>query len=205
MKNRRLYLFLSVFAAALFLLTTATVSFAQANGGFSGTVTDPQSATVSGVTVTIRNTATNQTRTTQTTEDGRYAFQVLSVGTYEATFEQAGFQKLVFPDIQVEAAVTRTIDVGLTVGEATATVNVTDTAPLITPETSTTTRQITGEEITRVPTSTRSFTQLTTAAAGVSAELSPVATNSNGNISPSVNGTRTTATSLYFNGDKPLF
>ena len=94
----------------------------------------------------------------------------------------------------------RTIDVSLTVGEATAVVNVTDTAPLLTPETVTTARQITGEEITRVPTSTRSFTQLTTAAAGVSADIAPVAVNSNGNVSPSVNGTRTTATSLYFNG-----
>lgn len=34
----------------------------------------------------------------------------------------------------------------------------------------------------------------------MSADLSPVATNGNGNQSPSVNGTRTTATSLYFNG-----
>ncbi|MGH9901290.1 MAG: hypothetical protein ACRD68_05555, partial [Pyrinomonadaceae bacterium] len=34
----------------------------------------------------------------------------------------------------------------------------------------------------------------------VSADLPPVATNSNGNLSPSVNGTRTTSTSLFFNG-----
>ena len=36
--------------------------------------------------------------------------------------------------------------------------------------------------------------------AGVSAELSPVGVNGNGNQSPSVNGTRTTSTSLFFNG-----
>ena len=36
--------------------------------------------------------------------------------------------------------------------------------------------------------------------AGVSCELSPVGVNGNGNISPSVNGTRTTSTSLFFNG-----
>lgn len=169
-------------------------------GTFSGTVSDPQGAVVAGATVTIRNTGTNQTRTTTTSADGRFVFNALPVGTYEATFEQAGFGKSVFPDVQIEAAVPRTIDVALTVGEATAIVNVNDTAPLLTPETVTTSRQITGEEITRVPTSTRSFTQLTTSAAGVSADIAPVAVNSNGNVSPSVNGTRTTATSLYFNG-----
>jgi hypothetical protein len=41
---------------------------------------------------------------------------------------------------------------------------------------------------------------LLSAEARVNSELSPVLTNSNGNISPSVNGTRTTSTSLLFNG-----
>ncbi|MGH9908302.1 MAG: hypothetical protein ACRD8U_22285, partial [Pyrinomonadaceae bacterium] len=48
--------------------------------------------------------------------------------------------------------------------------------------------------------STRSFTQLLSTEAGVNTELSPVLTNGNGNQSPSVNGTRTTSTSLFFNG-----
>ena len=51
-----------------------------------------------------------------------------------------------------------------------------------------------------VPTSTRSFTHLLSAEAGVSADLPPVLINGTGNISPSVNGTRTTSTSLFFNG-----
>jgi hypothetical protein len=203
--SMRAPLFKSVFQSILFACLVAFVgstALAQAGptGTFSGTVTDPQNAVVPSVNVTIRNVATNQTRTQTTTEDGRYVFTTLPVGIYEATFEKEGFGKLVYPDIEIEAAVPRTIDVALTVGEASAVVNVTSEAPLIQPESVTTSRQITGEEITQVPTSTRSFTQLTTAAAGVSADLAPVAVNGNGNISPSVNGTRTTATSLYFNG-----
>ena len=50
-----------------------------------------------------------------------------------------------------------------------------------------------------MPTSTRSFTHLLSAEAGVSADL-PAFINGTGNISPSVNGTRTTSTSLFFNG-----
>lgn len=191
----------SLLLVSIFFINSAT-TWAQAGptGTFSGTVTDPQGASVAGATVIIKNTGTNQSRTTTTSEDGRFVFTSLPVGTYEATFEQTGFGKLAYPNVQIEAAVPRTIDVTLTIGEASAIVNITDTAPLLTPETATNSRQITGEEITRVPTSTRSFTQLTTSAAGVSADIAPVAVNSNGNVSPSVNGTRTTATSLYFNG-----
>ena len=47
---------------------------------------------------------------------------------------------------------------------------------------------------------TRSFTHLLSSEAGVSADLPPVLVNGTGNISPSVNGTRTTSTSLFFNG-----
>jgi hypothetical protein len=42
-------------------------------------------------------------------------------------------------------------------------------------ESAATSRQITGEEVTRVPTSTRSFTALLSTEAGVSTDLSPVA------------------------------
>jgi hypothetical protein len=92
------------------------------------------------------------------------------------------------------------IDTKLEVGEVAIVVNITDTSPLATPTTATTFRQLSGQELVQVPTSTRSFTHLLSAEAGVSSDLPPVLTNGNGNISPSVNGTRTTSTSLTFNG-----
>ena len=73
-------------------------------------------------------------------------------------------------------------------------------ARLVSAETATTFRQLSSEDLVSVPTSTRSFTQLLSTEAGVNTELSPVLTNGNGNQSPSVNGTRTTSTSLFFNG-----
>jgi len=198
--GKRLNQILSVIAITVIFAATATISFAQSSGSLSGTVTDTTGAVVQGAAVTVKNVATNAERTVVTNEDGRWTIPVLPVGTYSVSYAKEGFQKAINENIEVEASVPRTIDASLTVGGTENVVTITDSTPLITPETSTTARQITGAEITRVPTSTRSFTQLTTAEAGVSAELSPVATNSNGNISPSVNGTRTTATSLYFNG-----
>ena len=94
----------------------------------------------------------------------------------------------------------RTLEDRLEIGEIGAVINITEGAALITPETSTVARQLSSEQLVQVPTSTRSFTQLLSAEAGVSSDLSPVLTNGNGNQSPSVNGTRTTSTSLFFNG-----
>ncbi len=73
-------------------------------------------------------------------------------------------------------------------------------AGLLAVTTAATARSLTSAELQAVPTSTGSFTHLLSSEAGVSADLPPVLTNGTGNISPSVNGTRTTSTSLFFNG-----
>ncbi len=117
-------------------------------------------------------------------------------------YEAQGFKKLVSQNVAVEASVPRTLDAKLEVGDiAGEVVTVTGEALAVTtPDTATLSRQITSEQLVAVPTSTRSFTQLLNTEAGVNADLAAVSTNSNGNQSPSVNGTRTTSTSLFFNG-----
>lgn len=175
-------------------------TFAQATGSLGGTVTDTTGGLVQGATVTVKNTATNQERTAVTSENGHWTIPALAVGTYSVTYQKEGFSKSVDESVEVEASVPRTVEAVLQVGGTETIVTITSDQPLVQTESAATSRQITGEEITRVPTSTRSFTQLLSTEAGVSTELSPVATNGNGNQSPSVNGTRTTATSLYFNG-----
>ena len=169
-------------------------------GTLTGVVRDPNGANLPGVSVAVRNLGTGATRTTTTGEDGHWTLPGLPIGTYEVTYESTGFKKLVRDRVEVEASVPRTLEDKLEVGEIGVVVNITEGAALITPETSTVARQLSSEQLVQVPTSTRSFTQLLSAEAGVSSDLSPVSTNGNGNQSPSVNGTRTTSTSLFFNG-----
>lgn len=178
----------------------AQAAFAQATGSLTGTVRDQNGAVIQGATVTITNNETNLTRTVVTNADGRWTATLLPVGTYGVSYEKEGFKKSVDQDNKVEASVVRTVDVTLEVGATDVFVDVTSDQPLVQAESAAVSRQITGEQITRTPTSTRSFTGLLSAEAGVSSELSPVGVNGNGNISPSVNGTRTTSTSLSFNG-----
>ncbi|MGD9588676.1 MAG: TonB-dependent receptor [Pyrinomonadaceae bacterium] len=184
----------------LLALVSASAAFGQATGGLSGTVKDPNNAVVPGASVTVRNTGTNLTRAAITNDEGRWTIIQLPVGIYTVSYEKDGFKKAVSQPTDVEALVTRTVDVTLEVGVSDVFVDVTAEQPLIQTESAAVARQITGEQLIRTPTSVRSFTGLLSSEAGVSSELSPVGVASAGNISPSVNGTRTTSTSLFFNG-----
>jgi len=198
----RVSLVLFALAAVLsfVLLPSSAAAQSGAGGTLSGIVQDPNGASMPGVNVTVRNIATDASRTVTTNEEGRWTLPGLSVGTYQVTYELAGFKKLVRDALQVEASVPRTLEDKLEIGDVGAVVNITGGESLVAAETATTFRQLSSEDLVSVPTSTRSFTQLLSTEAGVNTELSPVLTNGNGNQSPSVNGTRTTSTSLFFNG-----
>lgn len=192
---------LSIFVLATLLVASISVpGQSGSNGTLTGIVQDQNGANVRGATVIVKNLSTGAERTTTTGDDGQWTLPGLPVGEYEVTYEMTGFKKLVRNRVEVEASVPRTLEDKLEIGEIGAVINVTSGAELVTPETSTVARQLSAEQLVQVPTSTRSFTQLLSAEAGVSTELSPVLTNGNGNQSPSVNGTRTTSTSLFFNG-----
>src|SRR5688572_7556604 len=200
---RKIQAFLqSISLVILATVLVASTVFGQSgsNGTLSGVVQDPNGAHISGVTVTAKNIATGATRTATTADDGRWSLPGLTVGAYEVTYEMTGFKKLVRAGVEVEASVPRALEDKLEIGEIGAVINVMEGASLISAETSTVARQLSSEHLVQVLTSTRSFTQLLSAEAGVSTDLSPVLTNGNGNQSPSVNGTRTTSTSLFFNG-----
>ena len=188
---------IGLFALLAFSLTGLSQS--GPTGSLTGIVQDTTGAIVPGTKVTATSTETGLTRNAVADGEGRWQLPVLPVGSYKVSFEASGFSKAV-ATVVVEAAVPRQLDIRLEVGQVDLQIVVTDTTPLLTPSTVTTFRQLNAEELTRVPTATRSFTHLLSAEAGVSADLPPVLTNGNGNISPSVNGTRTTSTSLSFNG-----
>ena len=192
----------SFLLAVSLLLGVHAAGMAQGGtvGTLTGVVKDPQGANLPGVSVVVKNIATGATRTAVTNGEGHWTLPGLPIGTYEVSYEITGFKRLVRAQVEVEASVPRTLEDNLEVGEIGAVINITEGAALITPETSAVSRQLSAEQLVEVPTSTRSFTQLLSTEAGVNTELSPVLTNGNGNQSPSVNGTRTTSTSLFFNG-----
>jgi hypothetical protein len=186
--------------AVVLLLPLAAAAQSSATGSLSGTVSDMSGGVLPGVTVVAANPATGLSQSGVTGASGEWTLASLPVGRYTISFELNGFKKLTRADVLIEAVVTRQVNVALEVGAMTDQITVTGDTPLIVANTAATYRRLNAEELTLVPTSTRSFTHLLSAEAGVSADLPPVLINGTGNISPSVNGTRTTSTSLFFNG-----
>ena len=89
---------------------------------------------------------TTDERTVTTDDKGEWTVPVLPVGNnYEVTYELTGFKRLVRTNVAVEAAIPRTLTDRLEIGEVGATVTVEGEAPLITPETSTTFRQLSAD------------------------------------------------------------
>ena len=88
--------FLMVRAILLILLFgTAPSGRAQSasTGGLSGTVADPSGSGIPNVTISLTQSATRQTRTATTGEDGSFGFSLLSPGDYEVEFQAPGFKK----------------------------------------------------------------------------------------------------------------
>ncbi|MEX2273027.1 MAG: carboxypeptidase regulatory-like domain-containing protein [Vicinamibacterales bacterium] len=197
-KNHLLAWTLSVCA----MLTLANPAFAQSGptGTLNGRVLDQSHAGVPGVTVTAANVARNDTRHAVTNADGFYALPGLATGTYELTIQLEGFKTVRRLGVLVEAAVPRTVDITLEVGGLSEVVTVEAAMPMVNRTTPAVSRRLSGAEITAVPSSTRNFSHLLTATAGVSADLPPVGGNDTGSISPSVNGTKTTSNSVLYNG-----
>jgi len=194
----------SLVCLALWLLllspAPAGASWQGPSGTLTGVVQDPTGAVVPGVEVNLTDFGTNRLRSLVTDGVGRWTANALQVGAYNVSFLLPGFQTLTMEGVEVEAAVVKTVDAVLQVGGGGTEITVVENARLIQANSAANSRQISALELLQVPTSTRSFTHLLSADAGISADLSPVLGNDSGNISPSVNGTRTTSTSLQFNG-----
>lgn len=169
-------------------------------GGLSGVVRDAAGLVIPNAGVTIFGEEIGVERKTKSNAEGYWEVRFLPVGLYRVEIEAPGFRKQLQTAVSVEAAVMHTLNARLEVGPVTDAVTVVGEMPLVNTSSSTAFRQIDTKELLQVPTATRSFTHLLAAEPGVSADLPPVLVNGTGNISPSVNGLRTTSNSVLFNG-----
>ena len=123
--------FLTVFHLALVGAVTlcfAVNAFAQAQSNAAdlrGYVRDPQSAVVTGATVTVRNPATSVTRSTTTNDEGYYQITNLPPGEYEVSVEAKDFSRAVVPDVTLTVGQQADLDIPLQVGGIGETVTVT--------------------------------------------------------------------------------
>src|SRR3989441_281133 len=118
--------FVFVVLSALTVLAQGTVS-----GSIGGTVTNPAKEVVTGATVLVKNIETNKEDTAQTDGEGRFLVTSLQPGTYTVTINSSGFSAFTQDKVVVEVGRVTSLDVPLSVGPVTGTVQVTAEAPVI--------------------------------------------------------------------------
>ena len=84
-----------------------------------------------GVTVTVANLDTGDTRVVVTNESGLYRAPLLPLGTYRVNAELQGFKRFEQTGITISAGRTAVINVKLNVGAVAETITVTADAPLV--------------------------------------------------------------------------
>ena len=78
-----------------------------------GKVVDSTNAAVVGAAVEVRNTATNQTRATQTGPEGAYTISNLPIGLFDVTISKTGFAELKKTGLELAADQTARLDAEL--------------------------------------------------------------------------------------------
>lgn len=134
------------------MLLAAAVVYGQAvSATLLGNVTDVTGAVVPNAQVTITEQNTNVSRSAQTNESGNYTFPDLPPGQYSVTVEITGFKKETRKDIGVTVNTATRIDVKLTPGNVTESIEVTGAPPAIQTDRADTGLQIQVQQVISLP------------------------------------------------------
>src|SRR5690242_1028137 len=121
------------FFTSLLVFALSAVAFAQSTttGSIGGVVSNPNKEVVAGASVTVKNTGTNKEDTATTDDTGRFKVANLRPGTYSVTVNASGFSPLTQENVIVEVGRETPLEVALSVGPVTGTVDVSAEAPVI--------------------------------------------------------------------------
>jgi len=179
------------FAPAVLLAQSYTASV-------RGVVTDSTQASVPSVKVTAMEAARNVPHTTTTDSAGRYVLTALPPGSYVLTVEASGFRKHTQPVFQLEVQQQATINVELTVGEVTTTVEVQAATPLLNTTIATLGQVVENRFIQSAPILNRNPLSLVMLAPGITPSNNSAGGVSNTNFV--ANGTRNASAEVLLDG-----
>ena len=162
-----------------FMLTLG--AFAQ-TASLNGTVTDNSGALVQHATVTVKNSATNASRSVETSSAGVYSVPNLDAGEYEITIAKDGFREVKFQSIKLTVDQALTLNAKLDVGSNTEQVTVEGTAAPVDTTDAQLSNVVEHQQMTELPLILRDPYQLVL--------LSPGVTQSDGFGGISANGAR---------------
>jgi hypothetical protein len=188
---------IGVVAFLLIVVFQASLTRVYAQGGtatLSGTVTDQNGAVVPGANIAVISFTQGFTRSAITNREGIYVVPVLPPGTYTVKAEREGFTTAEFPDVILNVNDQKTLNIPLTVGAVSQSVQIVDGATLIDDSAAVATT-VDRQFVENLPLNGRSFQRLIALTPGVVVTKSTVAEQ--GQFS--VNGQRADAN--YFTVD----
>jgi hypothetical protein len=157
-----------------FIFCIAPLASGQANGSFSGTVSDKAGAVVSGATVQAISQGTGLSRETKTNESGYYLIPLLPVSQYTIRVQSPGFQTNEQKDIRLQVDEHREVDFALSPASVSSTVEVSATEVAVETTNPSLGQVITSEQVADLPLNGRNFVQLATLTPGTTSSTSPV-------------------------------
>ncbi len=147
--------------------------FGQANGSFSGTVSDNTGSVISGAMVKISSQGTGSEREVKTDDSGHYLAPLLPVALYTIRVEAAGFQTTEQKDVRLQVDEQREVNFSVKPASVSSTVEVTATEVAVETNNPTLGQVITSEEVADLPLNGRNFVQLATLTPGTTQETNP--------------------------------
>src|SRR5260370_8048844 len=135
---------------ALFVFTNlATAQIGTST--ITGRVTETAGAVAPNVQVSIVQTGTNFKYAGVTNQEGLYRIPSLQLGSYNLTFEAAGFKRLVHDGIEVRTGDVLSMDAVLQLGNVSESIDVTGAAALLETETSAPRPAVNSENLHNLP------------------------------------------------------
>ena len=114
------------------LVAAAALSWGQdTRGTILGRVTDASGSPVPNAEVKLTNTATGVVLTAKTNDSGNYSMPYLTPGFYTVSSEMTGFKKFVRDGVQVRVNDSVELNISMTVGDVSESIEVTAETPLL--------------------------------------------------------------------------
>jgi hypothetical protein len=131
---------------------TASEAYSQSllAGDITGTVLDPGGSAVTGATVTAKSKTTEATASVKTDAQGAYRFALLKPGAYQVSVKADGFKEESV-EVVVSLGQVATVPLHLNVGSEAQTVEVTETAQLLQPDSAELNTSFSYEQLQSVP------------------------------------------------------
>ena len=193
-------LFLALFSV---VLAHGSLLFGQANGSFSGTVSDKTGSVVSGASVKVTSQSTGFSREAKTDGSGHFTIPLLPVSNYTIRVEAPSFQPGEQKDVRLQVDEQREVDFTLSPSSVTQSVEVTGTEVAVETSNASLGQVITAQQVVGLPLNGRNFVQLATLTPGTVQETNPNSffnggpsseVSARGSYSLSVGGSRAQAT-----------